>query len=732
MSDPFRPRTREYRPDGGPARTNQATLTETLAAPAARRGALLPAVPPPTRAAPAADTVVPDEALVLPPAIDSGSRATERAKRRLLPANTPPPKLSAYERVMRRIARRIPLLASPFARAGVLLFLGILALLGTYSYGYQLPRPYNYLHFWVALGICLLGTLLYGLNDQARTRHHLTALAAFGAITWLPHFLRSPYQSLFSDELFHFQILQQIVETGHNRLPITFYPIPGEFPGLHFSALALAGATGLPLEWSARLLTLVIHAAIPTLAYVTARGFGLLRRGAFIAALIYIANTSYYFFHAVFSYETLGVFFVLAVWSLLSRRNASLTRRDLWLAVPLLAGLAVTHHISSYILALTLVMAWAARGLAQRFGPAEARATLSEGISTGICTLLAIGLPIAWAAIGTVRTVPYLANSFAARLGSIASSIAKMFGERSESRALFQGSPLPLAERLLDFAYVPLLLLLALGGVGLIAWRLRLRHAPAIALALAPCGPLAWFVTVPAVLTPASELAYRSWPFLFLGVALFASIALTMLASVIGSSSRRWLAPAGWPLAALILAVLLFGGISIGDDQAGRFPQATPTKAAGPEVITPDLTSAARWIEATYGRYSQIVGDGTTQMIFATLGFQKATGWGEWTPFLAATPGEVSQYMAETQTRFLVADRRITTLPPRYGYYFSDAEIYLPEAQQGGREPGDPLPAAWLDKFDRVPDLARTYDNGNIQIFERRVPVTLPGVRPND
>ena len=37
------------------------------------------------------------------------------------------------------------------------------------------------------------------------------------------------------------------------------------------------------------------------------------------------------------------------------------------------------------------------------------------------------------------------------------------------------------------------------------------------------------------------------------------------------------------------------------------------------------------------------------------------------------------------------------------------------------------MPIALLEKFDRVPDLARIYDNGNIQIHERRVPVTLAG-----
>ena len=58
----------------------------------------------------------------------------------------------------------------------------------------------------------------------------------------------------------------------------------------------------------------------------------------------------------------------------------------------------------------------------------------------------------------------------------------------SSSRALFQGSPLPTPERLLDFIYVPTLVFLGLAGLGLILWRLGVRHAPAFSLALAPAA----------------------------------------------------------------------------------------------------------------------------------------------------------------------------------------------------------------------------------------------------
>ena len=207
---------------------------------------------------------------------------------------------------------------APVARQWVRLFDGfpsvVLLAVGigllAWVYALRVPRPLDYVLFWGAWGLCLAAIFLYALRKTARAQHHLAALAAYGAMTWLPQYLRSPTQALFADELYHLQVLHQIAELGRTNVPITFYAIPGEFPGLELSALMLAGATGLPLDWAARLLTLAIHMLIPSIAYLAARGLGLGRRGAFLAALVYVANTSYYFFHAVFSYETLGVTFV--------------------------------------------------------------------------------------------------------------------------------------------------------------------------------------------------------------------------------------------------------------------------------------------------------------------------------------------------------------------------------------------------------------------------------------
>lgn len=658
----------------------------------------------------------------------AGLRPRARAARRAAPFGTSTvtgtllfPEVAASAARLAR-ARHTTIPASAF-----LLALGV----GGFAWTYAIrpARPLDYLAYWLSWGLCIVAVFLYGLRATARGRHHLLALAAYGAVTWLPNWLRSPNQSLFIDELIHLQIARQIVELGRTQVPVIFFPIPGEFPGLELSALTLAGATGLSLGAAAHLFTLANHMLIPCIAYLAARGLGLGRRGAFLAALVYAANTSYYFFHSVFSYESLGITFVLTLWAFLGRRPQRFAWRDFILAAPVALALAATHHFSSYILAATVVVAWLARRLVAHFGR-RAGIVIEQGegrwrgAAFGAFTALVVALPVLWLACFTTRTFQYLSSSFLARVDGIATAFQRIINHDSGGRVLFQGSPLPAWERALDFLYLPVLVGLGLVGLGLIVWRVGVRQAPAFSLALVPCGPLAWFLTVPAVLTPASELAYRSWPFLFLGLALFAAVALVILAGWLNSRPR--LRPYAWPATAGLVTVLLFGSVGIGDNQAGRFPTATATKAGGPEAFTADLTGAARWFEGQEGRYNPLVGDGASLGAFATIGFQSVPLWGYWTPFFAETPTEVGQYMTGTGTDYIVVDRRISELPPRYGYYFSDAELYLPEAQGSGRAIGDPLPVALLDKFDRVPSLDRIYDNGNIQIFHYAPAETVP------
>ena len=584
-----------------------------------------------------------------------------------------------------------------------------------WDYSLLLINPANYAWFWVGMLLCFLAAVSVGLRRSTGAGYHVLVLLALGTVLYLPYIFRSPARPIFNDELFHYQTVRLILEQGSISLPITTYPIPGEFPGLEFITLPLMNLSGLPLEIAARLVTLTVHMFIPLLAYLIPRGLGLGRRASFIAAMVYIANTSYYFFHSVFSYETVGILFVLTAWTLLARRaRRGLRRIDLWLIIAVLFAVAVTHHVSSYMLAISLVIAWFVLKIRNR---KEQDKSTSRYL--GLLATLSVIFPIFWLFLGTERALHYLTTSISLRLQTIVRTI---FAEQSTTRKLFKESPLPLLERAVDFAYAPLLLILGLLGIYLIFRRGRWRRATSLLLPLAIFGPLAWAATAPAILTRSSDMIYRAWPFLFIGLASYCAIALTGIAGWLGSKVR--FLPLGTGVLVVLMGLLFTGGVSLGDNQAGRFQTVAPEKAAGPEAITTDVVSAAEWLERTDGRYHLVATDASTEVAFATYGYQRGMGWGNWTPFLADTPSKVSRFVRDTDAKYIIVDDRITKLLPRYQFYFGQAEVFA--LQKQSYQSGQAFPAELVAKFDEVDSLNRVYDNGNIRIYKPIVTLVDP------
>lgn len=589
-----------------------------------------------------------------------------------------------------------------------------------WDYALRPPVPTNYLWFWTGIALCLAGVLAAGLRRGARDWEHMLELGAFGAALYLPYFLRSPGRLIFTDELYHYQVVQLMSESGHTHVPVTLYPIPGAFPGLELSTLTLMAAAGLPLEVAARIIPLLAHMLIPVLAYLVARRFDLDRRVGFVAALVYMSNTSYYFFHSIFAYETLGIVLVLSFWVLLAgHARRDYRRSGLALMLLVLVAITATHHISSYLLALSLVIAWGTGFRGRVFGagaPGEAarqrrsaeRSWLAHS-GTGVLALVSILLGAGWLLLEARLAGPYLSRSILAR---VQATLRILQFEQHGARQLFWKSTLPALERLVDYLYAPLLLVLALAGLYLVLGNGRWRRVPPLLLAFALFGPVMWMGIAPLILTPSSEAAYRAWPFLFVGMGVYCAYPVLAAGNWL---SNRLGSCTGYVGTFALVGILIAGGISVGDNQAGRFQTAHPTKAAGPEDMTTDLVSAAQWLDDTAGRYHTMVGDGASQVAFATYGFQRAHTWGNWIPFLDQRPKQVSRYLRTSGTEYIVVDRRITQLLPRYQYYFGQAEMY---AKHGpGYRFDRPFPTQLIRKFDQVSNLDRVYDNGTIRIY---------------
>jgi hypothetical protein len=102
--------------------------------------------------------------------------------------------------------------------------------------------------------------------------------------------------------------------------------------------------------------------------------------------------------------------------------------------------------------------------------------------------------------------------------------------------------------------------------------------------------------------------------------------------------------------------------------------------------------------------------------VFGTAGRQRILPWQSWYPFVVNDPDEISRFLIETDTEYVVVDRRITKLPPRYGSYFGAPSI--PDEL----DPGQPFPAEQLATLDATPGLDRIFDGPNLSIYRATPP----------
>jgi hypothetical protein len=318
---------------------------------------------------------------------------------------------------------------------------------------------------------------------------------------------------------------------------------------------------------------------------------------------------------------------------------------------------------------------------------------------------IAVGLAAAWLLLRATAASAYLSNGIHARLTTIVDAITN---EGSGTRKLFAQSALPPSERLLGYVATLTVLGLCVLGVHAVFGLRRRRALGPLTYAFLVFGPVLWIVSAPAIVTPGAELAYRCWPFLFLGVSMFGAIALRLVEQRM--THRGPVLAQGVMIG--VVTLVIAGGVVIGDNEAGRFPRPAET-AAGPEDVTGDSIAAAQWLDRRAGRYNRFVADNGSQLVFATFGFQEAVGYGNWLPFVAPSTAKIPARLHDLGAKYVVIDRRVAELPPRYGYYFGQEELYSAGLAFSGRT----FPRRLIDRFDDVPTLDRIYDNGNIVIY---------------
>jgi hypothetical protein len=545
--------------------------------------------------------------------------------------------------------------------------------------------------FWIGLLFAFVPLAVRAVGPATSRRERIACLCGLVLLLSLVKPLAQPDQLTFFDELAHWRSLIDILRTGHLFTPNPLLSISPSYPGLESATAALIGATGLPAPAAA---AIVIAAARLVLVLGLFLFFELLtgtpRMGA-AAAVVFMANPRFLFFDDQFAYESMALGLAALILFLEARRARDDDAAPLgaWALIALaVLALVVTHHVTSYAL-LGFVAAWAlAARLLHKRGPVALAALLA-------------GVELLWFALAGRPTLEYLQGGLQPALEQAGALL------HGGGRHLFQASNGQVADawrQVLGLASA-LLVVVALPLGMLRVWHTRRLQAPYLVLMLtAAAYPLSLGLHL---LPDGAEIANRMAEFVFVGVG-------AVLALVIDAI---W--PIGWVRRRVVtawLSVVFSGGVIVGWPPQMTLPDPYLVGADSRSVDALGV-AAASWSRERLGPGQRFAADRTNRSLLGTYGGQEpVTDYGSHvvTAQLFLSPEFDDADLAilrQGRVRYLLVDRRLSTALPLVGVYFEDGE---PPVQPAGQ----PIPAAWLDKFDAVPGASRVYDSGDIRIYD--------------
>jgi hypothetical protein len=533
---------------------------------------------------------------------------------------------------------------------------------------------------------------------EGTERVSLVTLLALGL--YLCKVVHDPIQVGNYDEFLHWRTAQDMVISGTVFTPNTLLGVSPYYPGLELVTTALSNIGGLSIYESG-----IIVLAAARLVFLMSLFFFFAMvsgstRVAGIACLVYMTNPKFLYFDAQFAYESLALPLAALVLYLLARRGHSGPAR--WAGLTIIAlitlpAVVTTHHVTSGVLVAFLLL-WALVGLVIR---------RREHSKPGRMAFVTLVLIAGWTVLVATATIGYLAPALSATAGELFRLIVGELNPR-EFFVSRTGDVAPLWERLVGGASAGLMVVLLPVGL-IVVWR-RYRSNPAmITLALAASlFPL----TLAARLTRAgAEVAGRTPEFLYIGLGIVIALALARLSF----SGRLGIFQAAG--AAVVMAVLVLGGVIVGQPGWARLPGPYLVSADGRSVESEGI-AAAEWAHHVLGPGNAMVADRVNSILMSTYGQQElVTTYETRLPlrrlYLVPEVGPVQRKIVhDGQIKYLVIDRRLSTGLPTVGHYYDRGERRI----LGSR--WVPLDPQILAKWDGQPDVSRVFDSGNIQLYD--------------
>ncbi|HVD39157.1 MAG TPA: hypothetical protein VNC15_10025 [Solirubrobacterales bacterium] len=550
-----------------------------------------------------------------------------------------------------------------------------------------------------------LGVLLVVVPIAARVgmedvslRERFVLVALFGLSLYAIKVIRDPFLFTFPDEPIHAYNANQTMlhHSLFNANPIL--PVTSGYPGLASATSALVSLSGLSSFGAGVILIGLARLLLVLALFVLFTRVSGSHRLASLAVVIYAGSSNFLYWGVQYSYESLSLPLLVAVLAAFAEREAAGPRLARSWIVPIVLGtlaVVVTHHLTSYALVLVLVLLAVIYRLVRSPKPNPWPFALFAAVLAG-----------GWLLIVAPNTVDYLSPVFSGAVKSIWNTV---FGE-SKGRALFQSPSsaagvvheTPFLARLITLAAVGLLLLGYVAGFRQ-AWARRGKRPFVVLFCL---GGGAFFATLGLRFAPdAWETGNRAGMYLFIGLAFVAAYAVLQL---LRKGPRLRLRQA---VVLASIGIVVIGGAIAGWPWDSQLAQPTRITAGGTEVESEPI-ALAHWVGEQLPEEKFAAADADARMILAPGEAQAKTGDAlaikTILPETSLSNWELPS-LRGNGLDYVVADRRRVATDPGRGSFF-----YVPDPE------GDALlPLAAMHKFGERP-LGRTYDSGNIVVFDLR------------
>lgn len=212
--------------------------------------------------------------------------------------------------------------------------------------------------YWLGLLVIALPIFFRLTSTRPTYRERLLLVLLLGLALYGVKVVHDSIFFTFSDEYTHAFNAENIARYHHLYHFNPAIPTTPYYPGLEGATSALMMLTGMSSFGAG-----IILVGAARLTFMAALFFLFARlsgsaRGAGLGAAIYAGTTNFLFWGAQFSYESLSLpLLVVVLMAFVEREAAPAPARGAW-AVPIALGIlaiAITHHLSSYTLALVFV-----------------------------------------------------------------------------------------------------------------------------------------------------------------------------------------------------------------------------------------------------------------------------------------------------------------------------------------------------------------------------------------